>query len=102
LLAKIFAKVSRPSRIFHKFHQALMEFSSNCKRVKFIAQNSPGAVNADLVAALYQLRSVEMQLEDANESSDEDQLLILRRDFVAAKLRVQELENTARFLRHGY
>jgi len=79
-----------------------MGFSSHCKRVKFIAQNPPGAVNADLVAALYQLRSVEMQLEDANESSDEDQLLILRRDFVAAKLRVQELENTARFLRHGY
>jgi len=79
-----------------------MEFRSLSKRVKFIAQNPPGAVNADLVAATYQLRSVEMQLEDANESSDEDQLLILRRDFVAAKLRVQELENTARFLRHGY
>ena len=79
-----------------------MEFRSLSKRVKFIAKNPPGAVNADLVAATYQLRSVEMQLEDANESSDEDQLLILRRDFVAAKLRVQELENTARFLRHGY
>jgi hypothetical protein len=79
-----------------------MEFRSHCKRVKFIAQNHPGAVNAELVEAVYQLRSVEMQLEDANESSDEDQLLILRRDFVVAKLRVQELENTARFLRHGY
>ena len=79
-----------------------MEFRSHCKRVKFIAQNPPGAVNAELVEAVYQLRSVEMQIEYANESSDEDQLLILRRDFVAAKLRVQELENTARFLRHGY
>jgi len=74
-----------------------MEFSSHCKRVKFIAQNHPGAVNAELVEAVYQLRSLETQLEAGGDESGN-----LRRDFLAAKIRVQELENTARFLRHGY
>jgi len=74
-----------------------MEFRSHCKRVKFIAQNPPGAVNADLVEAVYQLRSLETQLEAGGDENGN-----LRRDFLAAKIRVQELENTARFLRHGY